>query len=84
MQIQRVGLNDSHLSKFLQHQGEDPEVEHYLWSSRTKGWRWAEVQQEHVGEEAEEGKVHDDITKEHSDSSAPEATPAAEQETPPH
>lgn len=32
-----------HLSKFFQDQSEDPEVEHYLWGSRAKGWWWAEV-----------------------------------------
>lgn len=47
--------------------------------------RWgAEVQQEHVGEEEEEGEVHDHVTEEHGDGGAPEATPATQQETPPH
>lgn len=69
---------DRHLSKFLQHQGEDPEVEHDLGGSRAKGRRRAKVQQEHVGEEEEEGEVHDDIAKKHSDRSAPEAMPAAQ------
>lgn len=76
------GFNN-HLSQFLQHQGEDPEVEHELRRSRPEGRRRTEVQQEHVGEEEEEGKVHDDITEEDGDRSAPEAAPAAEQETPP-
>lgn len=73
-----TGCFDSHLSKFFQHQGEDPEVEHDLWGSRAKGRGRAKVQQEHVGEEEEEGKVHDDITEKHSDRSAPEAMPAAQ------
>lgn len=32
-----------HLSYFLQDQGEDPEVEHYLWGSGAKRRWWAEV-----------------------------------------
>lgn len=67
-----------HLSNFLQHQGEDPEVEHYLWGSGAQGRRRAEVEQQHIGEEAEEGEIHDDIPEEHGDRSAPEAAPAAE------
>lgn len=72
----------NHLPQLLQHQGEDPEVEHELRHPGPDGRR-TEVQQEHVGEEEEEGKVHDDITQEDGDGSAPEAAPAAEQETPP-
>lgn len=73
-----IGCFDGHLSQFFQHQGEDPEVEHYLRGSRAGGRRWAEVEQEHVGEEEEEGEVHDDITEKHGDRCAPEEAPAAE------
>lgn len=68
----------SHLSKFFQYQGENPEVEHDLRHSGAKRRWWAEIKQENKGEEAEEGKVHDDVTKKHGDRSAPEATPASE------
>lgn len=72
-----------HLSELFQHQGEDPEVQNYLGCSGSMGWGRAEVQQQHVGEEEEESEVHDDVAEEHGDRSAPEAAPAAEQETPP-
>lgn len=74
---------DNHLPEFLQHQGEDPEVEHQLRYSGPIGRGRTEVQQEHIGEEEEEGKVHDDVTEEDGDGSAPEAVPPAEQKTPP-
>lgn len=75
--------SNNHLPQLLQHQGEDPEVEHELRRSGPEGRRRAEVQQEHVGEEEEEGEVHDDVAEEDGDRSAPEAAPAAEQEAPP-
>lgn len=73
------GRPATHLPDLLQHQREHPEVERDLGPRRPLRGR-PEVHQQHVGEEEEEGEVHEHVAQEHGHGRAPELPPAREQE----
>lgn len=53
----------THLSDFLTHDGEHPEVQHILSDGWTGRWRGLEVHQQHVGKKQEEEEVHQDVAQ---------------------
>ena len=55
--LRTAGKGGTYLPQLLAHQGEEPEVDEVL----APGGRGLEVHHEHVGEEAEEGEVGQDV-----------------------